>query len=198
MTRTILRSTFGFTAIALAMVGGMLGASKASASTTASPPIGYQVGDRAPNFGAADQSGTERSLYDFRGQYVLLDFSAMWCGPSNTMASEENQLINDVNAEGYPFTYVTMLMEQNVGTTTTQLSAQVWAARYRLSAPVLQLDGAPVATSRQAAQLANYDSVSGAAFPTLVLIDPTGNILEVSAGMLSEPEIMAWFPPRPA
>lgn len=196
MTRTLLRNTFGFTAIALAMVGGMLGSSKASASTTATPPIGYQVGDRAPNFGAADQTGTERSLYDFRGQYVLLDFSAMWCGPSNTLASQENQLITDVNAAGYQFTYVTMLMESKVGATTTQLNAQQWAGRYGLSAPVLQLDGAPVATSRQAVQLANYDSAGGAVFPTLVLIDPNGKILAVTPAMLSEPEIMALFPPR--
>lgn len=198
MTRGHMHRLLSITAGVLAVVGGLIGARSASASTSGVPPIGYQVGDRAPNFGATDQTGTERSLYDFRGQYVLLDFSAMWCGPSNTMASEANQLSSDINAAGYPFTYVTMLMENNVGSSTTQVNAERWAARYGLTAPVLQLDGAPVATSRQYGQLANYDGAAGTAFPTLVLIDPNGTILEVHAGLQSVQDIEAFFPPRAA
>jgi peroxiredoxin len=40
-----------------------------------------QVGDEAPNFTLYDLSGNVRSLSQFRGKVVLLNFWATWCGP---------------------------------------------------------------------------------------------------------------------
>jgi peroxiredoxin len=41
----------------------------------------YDVGDVAPNITLKTPEGETKSLYDLRGQYVLLDFWAGWCRP---------------------------------------------------------------------------------------------------------------------
>ena len=40
-----------------------------------------KVGNQIPNFTLPDTTGKLISIEDFRGQYVLIDFWASWCGP---------------------------------------------------------------------------------------------------------------------
>jgi len=43
--------------------------------------VELRVGDAMPAFAFADFDGRARTLADFRGKYVLLDFWGTWCGP---------------------------------------------------------------------------------------------------------------------
>ena len=45
------------------------------------------LGHHPCDFELVDQNGTTRSLYEFYGQPIVLDLSAMWCGPCNLAAT---------------------------------------------------------------------------------------------------------------
>ncbi len=48
------------------------------------PPVGPEIGKKAPPFTLLDLDGNEVSLLDFRGEVVLLDFWASSCAPCRT------------------------------------------------------------------------------------------------------------------
>lgn len=43
--------------------------------------VGTSLGEYAPNFNLTDIEGEKISLKKYRGQVVILDFMATWCGP---------------------------------------------------------------------------------------------------------------------
>lgn len=63
------------------------GVSLSAAEQPAPTPVQHgdrnsaRVGDEAPNFHLRDLQGRTRSLSQFRGKVVLLNFWATWCGP---------------------------------------------------------------------------------------------------------------------
>jgi len=65
------------------------------------------------DFVLLDENGEVRSLYEFRGQPVLLDFSAVWCGPCNTEADEIEQFLQQP-LEGLGAVIITVLIDDGI------------------------------------------------------------------------------------
>jgi len=55
--------------------------------------VAVKIGAQAPNFKIGDIDGTIHELKDYRGQYVVVDFWAAWCG----ICRNENPKMESLN-----------------------------------------------------------------------------------------------------
>ncbi|MFQ5761853.1 MAG: TlpA family protein disulfide reductase, partial [Candidatus Bathyarchaeia archaeon] len=55
------------------------GVSRSGESSLTGPPVGVEVGQRAPDFTLETHGGEKVSLSDFRGKVVVVNFWATWC-----------------------------------------------------------------------------------------------------------------------
>jgi subtilisin-like proprotein convertase family protein/thiol-disulfide isomerase/thioredoxin len=149
---------------------------------------GYDVGDIAHNIALQDQAGHAVSLSQFAGKYVLLQFTAAWCGPSNFEVPQDRDEIaalNAANAMGVPVVYLTVMLDgPNVGVPSTQQNATNWANKFGLTSPVLFTANDTIKSAVQ--QHVSYSFVEGQpqpAVPTSIFIRPNGQIFGVRVGV---------------
>jgi peroxiredoxin len=64
------------------------------------PPIGILTGDTAPDFTAHTTDGGSVSLYDYRGDVVLLDFWGAWCPPCRASMPHLDELVHTYGGRG--------------------------------------------------------------------------------------------------
>jgi len=94
-----------------------------------------EIGDHPCDFTLMDLNGDEFSLYDHHGKIIILDFSAMWCGPCGMAALEVEDLQKKY---GENIVYVTVLIENQSYNPPTKNDLKKWAKHFGIeSAPVL-------------------------------------------------------------
>lgn len=68
----------------------------------------FAVGDTAPDFVVVMKDGNERRLSDFRGNYVLIDFWATWCGPCIHELPNVIEVYEEYHPEGFEIVGVSL------------------------------------------------------------------------------------------
>lgn len=121
-------------------------------------------GKLAPDFTVKDLSGKEYSLEDFRGNYLLMTFSASWCGPCKYEYPYLVKAFNEYSPRGL-----------NVIIINLDVSKELWRSdveEYDFPFPVLSNLQAFDGTLTK-----NYGVLS---IPKVFLIDPDGEIVSNS------------------
>ena len=121
----------------------------------------------APNFKLGTPEGEYLQLSELRGQYVLLNFWASWCGPCRTETPDFQRFFSE--HDDPDFTIVGVNQQESAAT------ASAFAANFDVTYPIaLDLDGSVSAGYRVSTGL-----------PISFLIGPDGTILDIVIGRVS-------------
>ncbi|MDP3023971.1 MAG: TlpA disulfide reductase family protein [candidate division Zixibacteria bacterium] len=127
---------------------------------------GIYEGEIAPDFTLKDLNGVEKSLKEFRGKVVLLNFWATWCSPCRIEIPSMVKLYKKYKDRGLEIIGVNL---DKLG----RSGVEQFSKEYNISFPVLLDPAGEVGT--------NYGIV---ALPTTFILDRKGKILERVTGGL--------------
>ena len=134
--------------------------------------------EKAYEFTLVDTEGREFSLSDFRGKYVLLDFFAIWCGPCKMEIEHLKDLKDQLGDE-------VVIISIDVDPEETEQQIKDYQ----------KVNGMDWIVAKDTEFLSMPYRVTG--LPTLVLIDPSGNIINTYVGVTDETLIMRQIPIKP-
>lgn len=137
-----------------------------------------QVGRPAPNFRLLDVHGEERSLTDFRGTTVVLNFWATWCGPCRSETPELQRYYEDADGE-----LVVLGVNQQEGRETARDFLQEFGVTYPV---VLDSDGEVSQGYRV-----------GRGLPVTMVIDGEGIIQAVHIGQVDAVQLDGYLARAP-
>jgi beta-lactamase regulating signal transducer with metallopeptidase domain/peroxiredoxin len=127
-----------------------------------------KVGEPAPLFESKTFSGDTIKLADLRGKVVLLDFWATWCKPCVAQLPQVQQLHETFGADGR-FAMIGMSLDWDIE------KAKKFLAQRQLKWPQVSLGNMDTSTV-----VKQYGVGS---IPTMILIDPDGKIIAMSAAI---------------
>jgi thiol-disulfide isomerase/thioredoxin len=132
-------------------------------------PIDVRPGAEIPEFTYLDFNGGLGRLSDFRGRYLLLDFWGSWCGPCRAEVPHAKKAYAQFKSRGFEI----LGLNYEQGATPQQVNAY------------LKANGVtwPFATAPSVRTLIS-DRFQVTAFPTLILLDPDGRVVEARTGAL--------------
>lgn len=138
-----------------------------SSGPTSTPAPAAVVGAPAPDFTLKNLNGDNVTLSELRGQVVLINFWATWCGPCRAEMPAIQRRYDALKDQGF-----TVLA---VNDDEAEQDVQAFAQAYELTFPILLDPG---------------ESVVGLyrvlAFPTTFFVDPQGVIQKLHIGALTE------------
>ncbi len=117
----------------------------------------------APEFTLKDLSGKPVSLASLKGQIVLLDFWATWCGPCRVSIPLVQQFYETHKSEG--------LVVLGLNIDEDPSNVYPFVKQFKMSYPVLYAGGSPV-----------LDLYRVEGIPLFVLLDPEGRMVQRYTG----------------
>ena len=137
-------------------------------------PVGLRVGQRAPEFVSETVDGQPIALSDYRGQIVLLNFWATWCGPCREEMPDFDAIYQQRRADGF------VVLAVNAFETPEQVAA--FADEFALTFPVIMDESGAINTELYGSAVEGY--------PTSLLIDRDGVIVRRFPGIVEAPELL--------
>jgi hypothetical protein len=183
----------GMAASPLATLVLPMGGAEAAAIKT-----GYVKGKVAPDLTFLTPTGATRKLSELRGKFVVLELTTLWCPRSQDVTRELRPFVDSVNAPRAlkaPLVWVSAEFDgfaPSVAPTPGQLVR--FGLRYKAGdpkSPMAWFGPAGGATYQAGqAQLTNYATANAGipGYPTYVVLSPTGVILTVLQGFVSQRE----------
>jgi peroxiredoxin/outer membrane lipoprotein-sorting protein len=146
---------------------------KEVASFRAPRPAAIEIGSEAADFQLKDLEGREIQLKSLRGNVVLLNFWATWCGPCRLEMPVIEKLHQQFHGKGL---HVFGVNDEEIDT------IREYVAEHEYSFPTL------VDTDQQAMNLYQIRGI-----PTMVVIDRSGKIAQYRMGLSRETDLRSWL-----